>query len=746
MLKDKINFTFLLIIITISLLFISGCSSIFFSPYGSIEVTTYPSGAKIFLDGKDIEHVTPYTINNLAKGTYEITVTLGNISYTEKLKVYSNITSSVYKDLVPRLNKILVQPSSMNLEIGESKSIDSITAYYIGSGSTVINPNDCNYSSSSNHAIVDSVGTITGVSKGSATITVSYTDVEITKTDTINVNVFVETEPPIIVPEDGAPIANIQVTPGSTGIVPFTVSFDASGSSTNGQSGSSITSYSWDFGDSDTDTGIIVTHTYNNIGLYPVILTIADSNGKTDYATVTITVNEPGAPTAVISTVPEPPTGFAPLEIHFNAYNSSADVDITSYDWVFGDGSTGTGASINHTFNATGIYVATLTVTDSNGKEGYDTVIITVNESGAPTARINTTPPSPPTGIAPFEVYFDAYGSYVDSACGFECEIVSYEWDFGDGDIGTGVTLNHTYSNVGTYTAVLTVTDSNGKKGYANVPITVKKAPIAVIRVIPGDTGMASFKVYFDAYESTSESGIVSYEWDFGDGNTGIGITTNNTYDAAGSYIVYLTITDSNGYEAYDSVTITVNETGPPTAVINTVPSPTEGMAPFEVYFDAYESTSESGIVSYEWEFGDGDTGDGITVNHTYAAGIYIVYLTITDSNGYEAYDSVTITVYEPGAPYEITVTATPTEVDPGGGDSAITANVKDWGGNPVTDLTIVTFGTTSGILSETSVATSGGIATTTLTLSSEGSATVTAVCGPVSDTVIVTCPAVPAP
>jgi PKD repeat protein len=296
---------------------------------------------------------------------------------------------------------------------------------------------------------------------------------------------------------------------------------------------------------------------------------------------------------------------------------------------------------------------------------------------------------------------------------------------------------------VGTFTVILTVTDSNGKKGYANVPIIVTKAPTAKINVTPGYTGMASFKVYFDAYESTSESGIVSYEWEFGDGGTGDGITVNHTY-AAGIYIIYLTITDSNGYEAYDSVTITVNQTGPPTAVINTVPSPAEGMASFKVYFDAYESTSESGIVSYEWEFGDGDTGDGITTNHTYdTADTYIVYLTITDSNGYEAYDSANIIVYEPGAPYEITVTATPTEVDPGGGDSAITANVKDWGGNPVTDLTIVTFGTTSGSLSETSVATSGGIATTTLRLSSEGSATVTAVCGSVSDTVIVICPPV---
>jgi len=470
---------FLLTLLLLSFLIISGCSPIstlLFGASGSIEVTTYPSGAKIFLNGNDTGYITPYTIPNLLKGTYEVKVVLGDISYTKIVIVYADNTSSVYKDLVPRLNKIVVQPSSMNLEIGESKSIDSITAYYIDSGSTVLNPSDCNYSSSSKHAIVDSVGTITGVSKGSATITISYTDVEITKTD--GINIFVKIELPkavinvtpsssgyapftvsfdasnstdisgiksydwnfgdgstgtgmttnhtynnpgtyivtltvtdfyenkgiatisIIVREVGCPNANIQVTPSLTGIVPFTVAFDASGSSVNEESGSSITSYSWNFGDGNTNTGIITTHTYNNIGLYPVILTITDSNGKKDYATVIITVNEPGAPTAVISTVPDPPTGFAPLEMHFDAYNSSADVDITSYDWVFGDSSTGTGASINHTFNTAGTYVTSLTVTDSNGNVGFATVTITVNEEPVPGIGNITVSANPQTNVA----------------------------------------------------------------------------------------------------------------------------------------------------------------------------------------------------------------------------------------------------------------------------------------------------------------------------------------------------------
>jgi len=184
---------FLLALLLLSFLLTSGCSPIsnlLFGAPGSIEVSTYPSGAKIFLNGNDTGYITPYTITNLPKQTYEVKVVLGDISYTKTVIVYADNTTSVYKDLLPRLNKIVVEPPFMNLEVGESQKIDSVTAYFFDSGSTDLTLSDCSYSSSSSHATVNSGGAITGVSEGSATITVSYTDVELTKTDTVNVNVI----------------------------------------------------------------------------------------------------------------------------------------------------------------------------------------------------------------------------------------------------------------------------------------------------------------------------------------------------------------------------------------------------------------------------------------------------------------------------------------------------------------------------------------------------------------------------
>jgi len=189
---SKVLQLLLLSLLLLSFLLIPGCtpiSNLLFGSSGSIEVTTYPSGAKIFLNDKDTGYVTPYTITNLPKGTYEVKVSLNDVSYTKTVIVYSDNTTNVYKDLLPRLNKIIVQPTSMNLEEGESQKIDSVTAYYVDSGSVNLTLNDCSYSSGSSHATVNSSGTVTGVSEGSAIITVSHTDVEITKTDTMNVNI-----------------------------------------------------------------------------------------------------------------------------------------------------------------------------------------------------------------------------------------------------------------------------------------------------------------------------------------------------------------------------------------------------------------------------------------------------------------------------------------------------------------------------------------------------------------------------
>jgi len=143
--------------------------------------------------------------------------------------------------------------------------------------------------------------TATGVMPAAHTYTSGQYFVKLTVTDYFgNVGVALET---ISVGEAGAPSAVINVTPSTTGIAPFTVYFDASKSTVAESEGDcsscSIESYSWNFGDGDTDTGITTSHEYTTAGTYNVILTVTDSNDNVAYDSVTITVSTSGAPSTI---------------------------------------------------------------------------------------------------------------------------------------------------------------------------------------------------------------------------------------------------------------------------------------------------------------------------------------------------------------------------------------------------------------------------------------------------------------
>lgn len=139
--------------------------------------------------------------------------------------------------------------------------------------------------------------------------------------------------------------------------------------------------------------------------------------------------------------------------------------------------------------------------------------------------------------------------------------ITSYSWNWGDGTAaGSGVTATHPYANGGTYTVTLTVTDSLGLTASTSKNVTV--APPHANPTAAFVTQVDGLSVDFDGTTSTAADGatIVSYAWDFGDGETSTQPAPSNLYDAAGTYDVTLTVVDSLG--ASDSVTqpVTVAE------------------------------------------------------------------------------------------------------------------------------------------------------------------------------------------
>ena len=234
-------------------------------------------------------------------------------------------------------------------------------------------------------------------------------------------------------------------------------------------------------------------------------------------------------------------------------------------------------------------------------------------------------------GPAPLDVDFDVSGSSDPDG-----SIVSYEWDFGDGDTGSGIAASHQFVSGGVYTVTLTVTDDGGAATTATDQVTVSsnQAPTASFSATP-TSGAAPLDVDFDASGSSDPDGsIVSYEWDFGDGTSDSGETASHQYTSDGSFTVTLTVTDDEGATgtATDGVLVTGNAA--PMASFDA--SPSSGVAPLDVDFDASGSSDPDGsIVSYDWDFGDGTTGSGETTSHRYTAeGSFTVTLTVVDDQG----------------------------------------------------------------------------------------------------------------
>jgi len=266
-----------------------------------------------------------------------------------------------------------------------------------------------------------------------------------------------------------------------SGVSPLRVDFDAG---TSYDPDGSIVSYEWDFEDGTTAVGKTITHTFTvtTTQTFTVTLTVTDDDGATGVRTQSIEVLGPeasdnGRPAARFTATPT--YGNSPLAVQFDA-SLSRDLNgsIELYSWNFGDGSTGSGKVLTHTFiaAATSNFTVTLTVTDDDGAKGTTTAVITVIvpevvATDGPTASFVISDPvlvyhsdNPTSSPSLFEVTFDPSAS--TAAPGHY--IAFYLWDFGDNEtlsMGTDAAVTHLYelrSPLHTFVVTLTVIDEQG--------------------------------------------------------------------------------------------------------------------------------------------------------------------------------------------------------------------------------------------------------------------------------------------
>jgi len=319
-----------------------------------------------------------------------------------------------------------------------------------------------------------------------------------------------------------------------SGVRNETITFDGSGSyDPDGE----VVMWRWDFGDGTPRVWQkIVNHTYTELGNFTVQLRVKDNDDAA--------VN--GYTWCFISTIPPvanasgPYYGVAADTISFDSSSSfDADGNITAYNWEFGDGINSTDANPTHVYALKGNYTVTLTVLDNNNATAVYTTWIEVAPR-PPVAEAN----GPYSGLTGTPIPFSSAGSNdVDGS------IVEFRWSFGD-DSGSSLEENpsHTYSDPGTYTVSLMVTDEDGLTHTDTATCSVELPPNVLPTANangPYDAKVKETVSFSSAGSDDTDGEIVSYEWSFGDGSP-VSSEANPTHEYAseGTYTVTLTVTD----------------------------------------------------------------------------------------------------------------------------------------------------------------------------------------------------------
>ena len=145
---------------------------------------------------------------------------------------------------------------------------------------------------------------------------------------------------------------------------------------------------------------------------------------------------------------------------------------------------------------------------------------------------------------------------------------LSYHWDFGDGDNSVEISPIHVYMKVGEYVVSLTVNDTNSSDT-SNFKIRVisqgNHKPIPILKTMAQRDEFGNYyadthePIFFNGTDSFDPDGFtLTYDWYFGDGDTGIGENVIHEFSDDGTYLITLTITDNEFLEAKTSIEIVV--------------------------------------------------------------------------------------------------------------------------------------------------------------------------------------------
>jgi PKD repeat protein len=220
--------------------------------------------------------------------------------------------------------------------------------------------------------------------------------------------------------------------------------------------------YTWAFGDGQTATGSVVTHTYPALGVYTAVITASNLVSLVTGTTQVAITDEAITGLLALNNSPVPVNSATSLTATVTAGTN------VSYTWDFGNGQTGGGAIVTHTYQTPGNYTAVVTASNSISLVTATTTVA-VEELVAGLVAINDSP------------------TPLDQATTLTATLtagtnVTYTWAFGDGQTDSGPGVSHIYPAIGNYTAVVT----------AGNPVSLVTATTAVTITDQAITGLTA--------------------------------------------------------------------------------------------------------------------------------------------------------------------------------------------------------------------------------------------------------------
>ncbi len=398
------------------------------------------------------------------------------------------------------------------------------------------------------------------------------------------------------------PLPNFTVNRRS-GCTPTKIQFNDASSS---PAGTQIVGWKWDFGDGGSSSQENPQYIYKTPGSYTVTLTITNDKGCKKIITKPnlIDATQGVAPDFYFS---DPAVCSAPATVKFT--NTTTGPGTLSYSWNFGNGSISSAINPSTVYNKNGKYNVTLIATSNQGC--MDSVKREVDIGKANTDFIIPTKLCPKTPV-----------QFLNNSSPRPIKAL---WQFSNGTTDTFRNGSTVFATAGTYIVTLINT-------YTACTDTLKKTvtvlPNPVVDFKASDTGRCQtpFSVNF------TPSGGVSYIWDFGD-STATSTQTNptHTYNKGGDFDVTLIAANSNGCNDTLVKKAYIKIRKP---VIKFPNLPAEGCIPHAITFSSNISSADS-VISYKWEFGDGNSSTEKSPNYIYTkSGKYDVTLTVTTSTG----------------------------------------------------------------------------------------------------------------